>query len=65
MSPAETLTSFAPNFAPIAELRGDLFGLRADFRGELNAAITGQTRAIVFSTVGSVAAVTGIVLGLA
>ena len=39
--------------------------LTAAFRGELNAAITAQTRAIVFTMAGTIATVSGLALAIA
>lgn len=42
-----------------------MHGLRGDFRGEINSAITGQTRTIMFSMLGFIVANGGFVVAVA
>ena len=48
-----------------ADLRAEMAELRADFRGEIAAAVTSQTRVIVFSMLGAIVAHGGLVLAVA
>jgi hypothetical protein len=51
--------------AEIARVRSEMNGLRADFRGEISAAMTAQTRTIMFSMLGFIAANGGFILAVA
>jgi hypothetical protein len=51
--------------AEIAAVRTEMNGLRADFRGEISTAMTAQTRTIMFSMLGFIAANGGFILAVA
>ena len=48
----------------MADVRAEVSGVRADFRGEIAAALTSQTRVIMFSMLGAIIAHGGLVLAV-